>query len=382
MITKIADNIISPLGETTLDNYTSVLKGCSKLQLQEGLWNLPEPFIASLFEIGEIDSLFAKHTQIPKTTYTDFEKLCITSATIALNECSIDASSPKVIFILSTTKGNVSLIDSNPDNFPEDRVYLGISAEVISRYFDNPNKPIVVSNACTSGACAQLVAKRYLESGTYDYAIVIAAEVQSKFIVSGFQSFKALSPELCKPFDVNRLGLNLGEAASTLILKNETEPSDNVWVLKEGAIRNDANHISGPSRTGEGLYNCLRYVTEKESPEDIAFINVHGTATLYNDEMESIAIDRANLKHIPVNGLKGYYGHTMGAAGLLESILSQMAIEKKTILKTKGFEELGVSRNICVTDSVLSTDKKSFVKLLSGFGGCNIALLYKLGGEV
>ncbi len=380
MIVKIADNIISPLGVTTKDNYTKVLDNCTKLQLHEGLWDIEEPFVASLFAEGEIDSLFATLTSTFPRPYTDFEKICISSASMALKECQLDASSPEVVFVISTTKGNVELLNSNPCELPSERLYLGVAAKIISNYFGNPNTPVVVSNACTSGACAQLVAKRYLEFGHYKYAVVIGADVQSKFIVSGFQSFKALSLDLCAPFDKNRIGLNLGEAASTLIFQYTEEVASNQWLLETGAIRNDANHISGPSRTGEGSYRCLKYVLENEEVDEIAFINVHGTATLYNDEMESIAIDRAGLSAVPVNGLKGYYGHTMGAAGLLETILSQAAIEDHTILPTKGFNELGVSRAINVSKVKRHTEKQNFIKLLSGFGGCNVALLYKLGG--
>ena len=93
--------------------------------------------------------------------------------------------------------------------------------------------------------------------------------------------------------------------------------------------------------------------------------------------MESIAITRAGLSHIPVNGLKGYYGHTMGAAGIIETIISQRAIEKGIIPATRGFNEPGVSGEIIVSDTSMSTDKKAFLKLLSGFGGCNVALLFK-----
>ena len=96
--------------------------------------------------------------------------------------------------------------------------------------------------------------------------------------------------------------------------------------------------------------------------------------------MESIAIDRAGLSNVPVNSLKGYYGHTMGAAGVLETIMSMQAIDDNNILASRGFETLGVSRNINVTNQNQPTEKKAFIKLLSGFGGCNAALLMTKGG--
>ena len=162
----------------------------------------------------------------------------------------------------------------------------------------------------------------------------------------------------------------------------ENEITSSEWILDKGAIRNDANHISGPSRTGEGSYRALKEITTDLDINQLAVINIHGTATPYNDEMESIAITRAGLSNIPVNGFKGYYGHTMGAAGVIETILSQISLDNNVILQTKGFKNLGVTNNLNVTDKCIETNKKQFIKLLSGFGGCNIALLYKTGGQI
>ena len=247
-------------------------------------------------------------------------------------------------------------------------------------FFHNPNPPIVVSNACISGVCAQIEAMRNLECGCFDYVVTVGCDVQSAFIVSGFQSFKALSPEPCKPFDANRCGLNLGDAAATIIYTRKNTVDPNEWVACRGAIRNDANHISGPSRTGEGSFRALKVALGDVDPNEIAFINAHGTATMYNDEMESVAIERAGLSQVPVNGLKGYYGHTMGAAGILETILSMYAIDEHNILATRGYETLGVTHPLVVSNQNQSTDKRMFIKLLSGFGGCNAALLFAKGG--
>ena len=92
-------------------------------------------------------------------------------------------------------------------------------------------------------------------------------------------------------------------------------------------------------------------------------------------------MERAGLAQVPVNGLKGYYGHTMGAAGILETILSMVAIDDHNILATRGFETLGVTHPLVVSNQNQPTDKRAFIKLLSGFGGCNAALLFAKGGE-
>ena len=380
MIVKVSDNIISPLGMTTAENYAAVKAGRSELKRHDGLWNLPEPFTASLMDRDAVNEIATQKGIDDR--YTFFEKMIILSAAKALEQTNIDPTSDKVLFILSTTKGNVFLLDKRETGFPQERVRLGMAAKQMTDYFHNPNTPIVVSNACISGVCAQIQAMRELESGHFDYVVTLGADVQSAFIVSGFQSFKALSVDLCKPFDANRTGLNLGDAAATIIYTRKDNTTENDWVACRGAIRNDANHISGPSRTGEGSYRALRAVLGDVNPEKLAFINTHGTATLYNDEMESVAIERTGLAQVPVNGLKGYYGHTMGAAGILETILSMQATDDNNILATRGFETLGVTHPLVLSNHNQPTNKRAFIKLLSGFGGCNAALLMAKGGAL
>lgn len=355
MVIKLADNIYSPLGATTWENYQAVMAG--KCALQQ--YSLPD---GSLYTA----SLFPEEHRCDDDTYTFFEQLCIASASDAIARAGINPTSPRVQFFLSTTKGNVHLLAKGETK----RALLGTSAAVICRHFGNPNPPIVVSNACISGLSAQIVAMRSIEAGLCDTAVVIGCDVQSEFIISGFQCLHALSPDECRPFDKDRCGLNLGEAAATIIYSNGTEG----WIAESGAMCNDANHISGPSRTGEGSFRCLQALDIDK--EKIAFVSVHGTSTLYNDEMESIAIDRAGLADVPMFSLKGIYGHTMGAAGVLETVLSMQAVEHGVIFGTRGYHELGVSRQVNICADKRITDKRSFVKLLSGFGGCNAAMKF------
>jgi 3-oxoacyl-[acyl-carrier-protein] synthase-1 len=377
MIRIVGMNIISPLGFSVEDNFEKIRNGETGIQFFPiGTFGLPESFYASFINNDHLSASFNRHhLWKEKEEPTKIEMASILSAISAIENASIDPSDEKTIFIFSTTKGNISSLRQENDQ----HVFLWNTAEVIAKTFHNNNTPIVISNACISGACAQIAAHRALSSGRYNTAIVIGVDMLSDFIISGFSCLKALSQTYCRPFDENRSGLNLGEAAATIIYKQTNENKG--IELVTGAIRNDANHISGPSRTGEGSYNALQYVTRSIHKDDIAFINAHGTATLYNDEMESIAITRANLGNIPINSLKGYFGHTLGAAGILESILSCYAMRHHTILATKGFEHLGVTQPIHVSNRIYSTDKKYCIKLLSGFGGCNAALLFKDWGD-
>jgi 3-oxoacyl-[acyl-carrier-protein] synthase-1 len=256
-------------------------------------------------------------------------------------------------------------------------MYLWGFANVLKQHFNFKHTPIVLSNACISGLLAIIIAKRYIESGAYNNVIVCGGDILSEFTLSGFKSFNALSNEPSKPFDTNRVGINLGEAVSTILITNNkalAKPYETQII--SGFSANDANHISGPSRTGDGLFQCLNQlnVTNKT---DIGFISAHGTATQFNDEMESIAIERAELSGVPVNSLKGYYGHTLGAAGVLETILSLESLKNQTLIKSEGFESLGVSGKISVIDSFEKKSFQSFIKTASGFGGCNAAALFR-----
>ena len=372
MVYKIADNILSPLGATTAENYQAVKAGRSALARYDQRWSLPDKVLtASLFSQEQ-------EQQFLISGLSRFESMVVTSVREALSQTTLDVSQPNVILIISTTKGDVELLE---ESLEADHLSPADSAQRIARELGFATDPIVVCNACISGLSALILASRLLEDGQYDYAVVCGADSQSRFIVSGFQSLKALSPEPCRPFDMERMGLNLGEAAATMILSTVNCQLSTVnWTLGPGAIRNDATHISNPAKNGEGSYLALKTIIDDNDKESLAFINAHGTATIFNDQMESVAIERAGLADIPVNAYKGCYGHTMGAAGVLETILSMAALDDQTILATQGFEELGVSGHISLSASHQSTSKSAFVKMLSGFGGCNAALLFEEGG--
>jgi 3-oxoacyl-[acyl-carrier-protein] synthase-1 len=217
---------------------------------------------------------------------------------------------------------------------------------------------------------------RLIRSGLFDNAVVTGADVISRFILSGFDSFQALSPGHCKPFDRDRDGINLGEGAATVVLSSRAEYSKGL-VLKGGSVSNDANHISGPSRTGRELCQTIEnsLLDAGADKNEIGFISTHGTATVYNDEMEAKAITHAGLNHVPVNSLKGYYGHTLGAAGLIESIVTLQSIRESVILPSRGFGQNGVTTELNIATTLLSTPLTTCLKTASGFGGCNAAVV-------
>lgn len=368
-----SDNILSPIGLTAAGNFVQLTASVSGVKLQEDDSLSACPFYASLFNGDEF-----LLNESPDQTYTKFEKLLIASISDALQkDSSINAADKKTVLIISSTKGNISLLETEAYSRElESRIALNTSAKLVAEYFHFANKPIVISNACISGLVAIITGMRLIQSGQYDNAVVTGADVISKFILSGFQSFQAISSSKCKPFDAARNGINLGEGAGTIILSSNKKYADGIRIAG-GSISNDANHISGPSRTGEELNFAITKALKDANvaATDIGFISAHGTATIFNDEMEAKAITLANLQHVPVNSLKGYFGHTLGAAGIIESIISAYSLQQNMVLPTLGFETPGVSKPINVCTSLYSSALKNCLKTASGFGGCNAAIV-------
>lgn len=367
-----SDSIISPVGNTTADNFLQLTNMVSGIRLQKDTRMSALPFQAALFDNEDF------YTGISGASYTKFEKLLIASIADALSKSSISPADKKTILIISSTKGNISLLETeSPSDSLNKRVSLNASAQQVAAHFNFANKPVIVSNACISGMLAILTGMRLIASGLYEHAVVAGADVISKFILSGFQSFQAVSQQPCKPFDAERNGINLGEGAGAIILSADKKYSYGVKAAG-GSVSNDANHISGPSRTGEELYLAIEKALQAAAvtPKDIGFISAHGTATVFNDEMEAKAIGLAGMQDVPVNSLKGYYGHTLGAAGLIESIISIQSLKQGILVPTRGFERLGVSQPVSICSSSDKITTNHFLKTASGFGGCNAAMVF------
>jgi len=368
----VSDNILSPLGSTTFENFARLKEGVSGIRECHDTALADEPFYASLFA----DKNDLKDDSIDE--YTKFEQLLIASIKDALKSSSIDTGDERTLLIISSTKGNISLLETEK-NSPalQKRIALHTSAKLVAAYFGFINQPLVISNACISGVMAIITGMRLIQAGRYSNVVIAGADAISKFVLSGFQSFQAVSPRACRPFDVNRDGITLGEGAATIVLSSRQNDSTDIKVMG-GAVSNDANHISAPSRTGEELNYAITKTLDDAHvlPCDVDFISAHGTATLYNDEMEAKALTLANLQTIPVNSLKGYYGHTLGAAGLIESIISIQSLKENMIIPTAGFQKTGTPDPINICTDLLTGKFKNCLKTASGFGGCNAAVLF------
>ena len=374
MVFASNNNIISPLGLKTDQNYSAVCQSTIAVK------KITLPFSKEPFCLAKIDDelILQEFTKYGNPNHhTKLEQLSIISIQDVLTQSGINPQDEKTLLIYSTTKGNIDILENAYKNIDPKRAYLHAFTYHLQSYFNFKHTPLVLSNACISGVLAIIIAQRFIEKGQYDNVLVCGGDIISEFTVSGFKSFNAMSSEPSKPFDANRTGINLGEAVSTILLtNNKTLAGPYHTEIVGGASANDANHISGPSRSGDGLYQCVQEVLNYH-PEKLGFISAHGTATLFNDEMESIAFDRAGLNAIPVNSLKGYYGHTLGAGGVLETILSLESLKNQQLIKSEGFETKGVSGNINIIKTHQPSIFSSFIKTASGFGGCNTAALFR-----
>ena len=369
MLKVVSTNIVSPLGMSSQENWRAVMQGRSALRRLENYKGIPLPFVASVFTPEQVEELAVEG-------FTRFESLAIRSITEALTHTDLDVHGERTIFILSTTKADVEEL-----GFVEERDgdyhRPALSARRIAEYVGIGGGAIVCCNACISGVSAQILADRLISCGHYDNAVVCGADLVSPFTASGFLSFKSLSNEVCRPFDADRQGLNLGEAAATIVFTRADSLRDGDWLFERGEMDNDAFHLSTPAPSGEGARKVLEAVMKGRDASELAFVSAHGTATMFNDQMESVAIEKAGLSSVPLTALKGWFGHTLGASGVLEVILGMMAVSESVVLPLRGFREIGVSGKVNLSPELRATDKNSFLKMISGFGGCNAAALYR-----
>lgn len=365
-------NCVTPLGFDVQSNVVAMLEGRSGIQYHEHSELLEGSFYSAIIND---DTLTAAFELVEKSAgYTRLEKMLILALNPIVNR---DTITSKTAFILSTTKGNIAVLENQNNAIAA--AQLAVLAKKIANYFGFSTESIVVSNACVSGALAVVVAKRMIQAGVYDDAYVVAGDEVTKFVLSGFKSLQAMSEKPCQPYDKNRDGVTLGEATAAVYITSDEsnlgfEP---IQILGDGSV-NDANHISGPSRTGEGLFRSIESALKEAAltANQIDYISAHGTATLYNDEMEAIALNRLHLEQVPMNSYKGYFGHTLGASGLLEIVLSIASANQCLLLASKGYVDSGVTQPVAVIGTHSKKNIRYFLKTASGFGGCNTAVIF------
>lgn len=369
----IDDELITPLGFTTAENLSALRSRRS------GLKGYPFPSGEGTFSAGTIekDRLITAFGRLgDPSQYTRLEQMLLLALSKLLSRHPrLDLSRTRLI--LATTKGNIELLQ-DLGGFPKKRLLLSELGKVIADFFGLKVPPVVVSNACISGGLALAVARHLIHSGSCSHALVLGGDLVSDFVVSGFHSFQALSPKGCRPFSKDRDGISLGEAAAAVLVSRERPEETSISLIAD-ATANDANHISGPSRTGEGLFLSIKKALAQAdlSPGAIGLVSAHGTATPFNDEMEALAFNRMGLQQVPLHSLKGYYGHSLGGSALVESIITRRSMLQGELIPSLNYQDHGVSEPLNIIRTYQKQEIPYALKTASGFGGCNLALVFK-----
>lgn len=359
-------NCITPLGLDIEKSWKALLAGASGIGRVQRMGNFSD-FYAATISDDDINPCFEALRTVG-VSFSRLEKMMILALAPILEGKKI---SSRTGLVISTTKGNIEALQRGDVAGTQ----LSNSAHRIAQYFGLETTPIIVSNACISGLLAVMVGRRMMLMGRYDEVYVVAGDEVTEFVVSGFNSFQAMSSRPCRPYDIDRDGVTLGEAAAALSLSSNT---GSIAILGDASI-NDANHISGPSRTGEGLYRSIKGALGEAgiAASEVDCISAHGTATIYNDEMESIAVDRMGLSKVAVNSLKGHFGHTLGCSGLLELIMLVKSLSNNIVLPTKGLHTIGVTGSMTLPQELLTKPLTIGIKTASGFGGSNAAMVLR-----
>lgn len=290
----------------------------------------------------------------------------------------------RIGLVLSTTKANIEALERVANGRPcSDVARRHLQADLLAADLAAAHgaKGSVqsVSVACVSGLIALQQGAKLIQRGDADAVFVVGVDHLSAFVVAGFTSLKAIDPIGCRPFDRDRCGLSPGEAGAAIVLVRGAQNSTPAITIRGWGTSNDANHMTGPSRDGSGLALAIRLAlsSARLQSTDIDYVNAHGTGTTYNDAMESLAM-RAVFGDScpPVSGFKGMLGHTLGAAGIVETILCVLALQDHLL---PGTPRLSVAAE-GTPESLLREPRPAVrlnhvLKLNTGFGGINGALV-------
>ena len=202
---------------------------------------------------------------------------------------------------------------------------MGACAQFIAEVLDVQGPVFGISTACSSGAKALASARRLIRAGICDAVIAGGVDTLCRLTVNGFSSLEAVSDELCNPFSINRKGINIGEGAALFLLSEQAQGVE-LCGVGEGS---DAYHISAPDPGGSGAIRCMSGALHDAGigAEQVGYVNLHGTATPLNDKMESLAVEKVFGLEVPCSSTKPFTGHTLGAAGAVESGICWLLLE-------------------------------------------------------
>ena len=263
-------------------------------------------------------------------------------------------------------------------------------SRLVERYWqvDDPTA-MNINAACASSTLAIARGGAMIAHGIADAVLVVAADLVSEFVFSGFSVLRALSSDGAHPFDLDRAGLILGEGAAAILLTNErlarSSETRPLGRLLAWGSANDAHHVTAPARDGCGLISAVRktLAMADKAPEAVAAISAHGTGTVYNDAMELTAIEAVfGDRRLPCHSAKGAIGHTLGAAGAIEVALGLRMLAERTMPPTVGLVTPEPRAQGRASASAQRIAGGCLLSTNSGFGGINAALVLAAGGDL
>ncbi|CAI8717674.1 beta-ketoacyl-[acyl-carrier-protein] synthase family protein [Kosakonia quasisacchari] len=253
---------------------------------------------------------------------------------------------------------------------------LGDPSRFLSHWLALDGPAFTVSTACSSSARAIINGQRLINAGLADVAIVGGADTLSQMPINGFNSLESFSPTLCQPFGRDRCGITIGEAAALMVLTREPQP----LALLGCGESSDAWHISAPHPQGEGAIRAINMALAQAglTPDDVGYINLHGTATILNDQIESQVVHTLFGDSIPCSSTKHLTGHTLGAAGITEAALSALILLRDLPLPPQDFSHS--PKDTTLPECGLLSDPQPLSRpvILSNsfaFGGNNASIL-------
>ncbi|MDM1367482.1 beta-ketoacyl-[acyl-carrier-protein] synthase family protein [Myroides marinus] len=386
--------IISAIGNTVEENYNALLSGQSGV----GELTLFESIHRETIKVGQVkkttEQLIAELELSSDNNYTRTALLGAYAAKEAIANAGIrDINNRKTGLISSTSVGGMDYTEKyffEYETTEASRKYIdaqgaGDSTDKIADYIGLKGFVTTISTACSSAANAVMMGARLLKAGKLDRVIVGGTDALSKFTVNGFNTLMILTDGYNTPFDQNRKGLNLGEAAAYLVLEREdiaiADGRTILGVVSGYANANDAYHQTASSENGEGAYLAMQKALKMAnlSSNQVDYVNAHGTATPNNDLSEGRAMQRIFTDQMPLfSSTKPYTGHTLAAAGAIEAVYSLLAIQHGVVFPNKNFvtpmEELSIRPQTTLVHKEINTVlSNSF-----GFGGnCSTVIFSK-----
>ncbi len=262
------------------------------------------------------------------------------------------------------------------------RYFDGNLAAAFKRKYELSGPALTIVNACSSGTDAIGIAISWLNNGICDIVIAGGADELNPIPYAGFNSLGIMSEEVCRPFDKNRSGLNLGEGAGVIILESEKtilkrNKKSNIKVSGYGTFA-DAYHLTAPRPDGSGLKNAINYALQRADLKtgNVGFINAHGTATPDNDRVEA-KVFKELFGDVKFLSTKGYTGHTLGASGGLEAVFTCAALENEWIPTSIGFEKFDEEVGLSPVTDITTVTENIAISTSLAFGGNNSALVFE-----